>query len=292
MNNINKIIIEEIQKLNKPTINEDFIDNQIIGYHATPCKNIESILQNGLQIGKRNMQGNGIYSFYYLNGNDGAHAYSIRNVNYQNSCILKFKIPKYFGIIFKKSIAIEILGENNADIISQFNNAFNGWDNFMNEFVKPYKHILDKYTNENNLINTMRTLFNKDEEMAQRTLMWNIFPNNFTHKLNYTIFDGEYGVTILINNPKIIEPIGHYSINNGKLSELINFQSNKISNIINSDISFNQLLDYNINSIDDANKLKFKLNNKLYDVKNNKDYDYYSNLINLIDTLINKYNKS
>ena len=44
---------ENVGSLNEDVLREDFVGGQLYGYHCTPCKNLESIEQNGFKIGPR-----------------------------------------------------------------------------------------------------------------------------------------------------------------------------------------------------------------------------------------------
>ena len=300
-NKILPIIQEEVGQF----LSEDFANGQLYGYHCTLCENIKSIEQTGLQFGKRSMQGNGIYAFFNIRDNTSggaAFGYGNRNVSSKGFCIVKFKFKSYKRIIvFNKNRAVEIFGEQEADIIKQFDRVYFGFDNFLNLYINPHKHLVkwidEKFGGVEGLKQYMRDKFNNDGENGQKTIMWNMFPSDFLERYpDATVFDGEYGETILVSHPDAIIVLGYYEVSRDKndgryiMSEFIEFNS-QIGRI-HQEINGNEKYEYfrellpQIKNIEDLDYLKRRYDEKRSTVRNNREFDEYTNLIDLIDELL------
>lgn len=295
MNKVLSIINEEI---NKSILKEEF-SGLLYGYHCTPCKNLESIELNGFKIGERSMQGQGVYAFYNLQDNSSGNAavgYGSRHVG-NEFCIVKFSIkyPQWLLILIK-DIADEVLGEN-ADIIKQIDNQFDGWDNYINTI---FKNIRPEYRTQEfaeQHKNWLLEKFNKNNQSGSQELMFGISNLGDLSKFG-VIYHGEYGIQFLIKKPNIMMPIGYHNVKNVNseivVGEYIPFTGkiDSILNKINSDDKFNVLKEYlpDLNTTEDLEKLKNKFDNKRTTVRNNREFDYYTTLIDLLDELINSSN--
>lgn len=294
---INKLIGEEVHKIQ--TIVEEFNGTVLYGYHVAPLDSIDSIAKSGLKLGKRSMQGIGIYSFFDL---DDAQAYA--NKDSSTKAIVKFELNDLSKVlIFSKTHAIEMLGEENADIITQFDKVYGGFHNFLRKYVYGNTHIMlwvDSIGGIESLKDIMREKFNKDTEMSARTILFGMFPSGFLDEIpTAIIFEGEYGLTLLVKQPEVINLVGYY-INEFRqhrfiLSALMNFYNgnNNIGEII-ANPEFEPIREYEneINSVQDIHVLINKLDSLISKIRNNRDYEIIYNQIELLTKLTNVLNKA
>ena len=306
-NNIYQIIKEELEGIyqsqedSNPTlpdfgdrirsIDEDFKNNTIYAYHATSCDSIEGIELNGIKAGNRSMQGKGIYSFYELNECIG---YGHRHIG-ESFCIVKLSISNYNRIlILDKKIAEDILGSENSDIIKQFDKIY-GFDYFVKTFIDTSwkkEYLVGNYVET--LKDKMRTDYNNNQP---KEIMWGLSGLEILDIPSAVIFDGEYGLTVLIKKPEIADAISYYKVNGyNDVSDEIKLISKEdkiklnISDIINSNDEYIDLRDENINNINDINAKIYQYKNILDNVRNNKEYDYYNKIIYSLEHLLNKLN--
>ena len=291
-------ILSVIQEEVNQYLNEEFIDGNLYGYHCTPCKNLESIEQSGFNIGSRSMQGEGVYAFYNLQDNSSGNAavgYGSRHLG-DEFCIVKFviKYPHWLLILIKR-IADEVLGAN-ADIVKQIEEQFGDWDTYMNlifRYMKPEYHT-QEFSEQHK--NWMREKFDKDNEVGSQYLMFGIAYLGDVAKFG-VIYHGEYGIQFLIKKPTIMQPIGYYNVKivNGsrEVSEYIPFTGkiDALQNKISSDAKYDALKEYlpSIKTVEDLQLFKHKFDEKRKTVRNNREFDYYTNLIDLLDELIDPH---
>lgn len=291
-------ILSVIQEEVNQYLNEEFIDGNLYGYHCTPCKNLESIEQSGFNIGSRSMQGEGVYAFYNLQDDSSGNAavgYGSRHLG-DEFCIVKFviKYPHWLLILIKR-IADEVLGAN-ADIVKQIEEQFGDWDTYMNlifRYMKPEYHT-QEFSEQHK--NWMREKFDKDNEVGSQYLMFGIAYLGDVAKFG-VIYHGEYGIQFLIKKPTIMQPIGYYDVKvvNGsrEVSEYIPFTGkiDALQNKISSDAKYDALKEYlpSIKTVEDLQLFKHKFDEKRKTVRNNREFDYYTNLIDLLDELINPH---
>lgn len=297
MKSISEIIQEELSQF----LSEDFTNGQLYGYHCTPCKNLESIEQSGFRVGPRSMQGEGVYAFYNLTDDSSGNAavgYGSRHVG-DEFCIVKFVIeyPQRLLILIKK-IADDVLGAN-ADIVKQIEKQFGDWNTYMNlifRYMRP-EYRTQEFSEQHK--DWMREKFNLDNESGSQYLM---FGNSYLGDVTKfgVIYHGEYGIQFLIKSPSIMQAIGYHNLKvvNGsrEVSEYIPFtgKMDKLQNKINTDVKFEPLKEYlpSIENIEDLQSLKYNFDEKRKTVRNNREFDFYTNLIDLIDELLDPHDNS
>ena len=262
--------------LKEALLNEEYAEGKLYGYHVTSMSNLESIKQNGLNVGQRSMQGKGLYGFYDYN-----HALRYAGKGEINEpIIIKFYItsPNRF-LYLNMDIAKDVLG-NDYDLISQVNNYFyNGFDEFFNQ-VKAANPSMT----EENLKNTLQNIQDDNTEGNQRKFVFNLIPADFNNKLN-VVWDGNYGLEFRIANTRYVKVVG-YDVPNfyGKDPE-----TNKLSFIdkIPNTEEFEPLLKFleNNKDLDTYDKIYSKVESLMDNIRSSSEFYYYNSIIELLDKI-------
>jgi hypothetical protein len=262
--------------LRENLLDEEYDGHNLYGYHVTGKKNLESIKQNGLFVGHREMQGKGLYGFYDY---DHAMRYA-RKGEINEPIIIKFYVasPNRF-LYLNMDIAKEVLGSE-YHLMTQIENYFyGGFDEFYSEVLKANPSIT-----RDALIEKIQEIEDNNSEMKQRTFLFNLIPSTLNDKLNI-VWDGNYGLEFRINNPRYVKVVG-YDIPNfyGKDSERHEF--NFIDNIPN-DSKYDILRDFLVQNprLDSFDKAYSHVNDLYMNTRNIKDFDYYQKLSDLLDSL-------
>lgn len=262
--------------LKKALLNEEYAEGRLYGYHVTSMSNLESIKQNGLNVGQRSMQGKGLYGFYDY---DHALRYAGKR-EIKEPIIIKFYItsPNRF-LYLNMDIAKEVLGDNH-DLISQINNYFyDGFDEFFNQ-VKAANPSMT----EENLKNTLQNIQDDNTEGNQRKFVFDLIPAELNNKLN-VVWDGYYGLEFRINNTRYVKVVG-YDVPNfyGKGTE-----KNKVSFIdkIPKTEEFEPLLTFleNNKDLDTYDKVYDKVKSLSHNIRTRREYYYYDSIIELLDKI-------
>lgn len=267
-------------------LNEEFKDNTLYGYHVTGKGVLDSIIDSGLQIGTRQMQGKGLYAFYDYNH---AFQYATKDItNGSNRIIIRFKIQRLNRLLYlNMDIAKAVLGEK-YHLINQIENYFGSLANFI-EKVKLVKRDMS----DDEIIGFIDKLETDNSEGIQRTLVFSMLPSYINDNLNI-VWDGNYGLEFRINNLDLVEIDGYYTlslVNNTRIvtSDLMPISRKSEIDKIPRTPEFEDLIEYANNSrIETLAGLKHVIQDKLYAVRNNREYDFYNNLLELIDKLRNQ----
>jgi hypothetical protein len=264
-----------IKKLLRENIfTEEFVGGELYGYHVTSVKNLESIKQNGLTIGHRQMQGKGLYGFYSY---EHALRYAKKG-EIKDPIIVKFyvTVPSRF-LYLNMEIAKHVLG-NDYRLMNQIEKYFyGGFDEFYSEVLKANPNM-----SKEELVKTINKIENDNTEMKQRTFVFHLIPSVVNDKLNI-VWDGNYGLEFRINNPRLIKVVGYDVIGN----EIEKHEFNFIDGIP-QDSKYDMLRDFlNQNPRLDSFSKAYKVVGDLYmDARTVQSFDYYNKLYDLLGELI------
>jgi len=170
---------------------------------------LESIIDNGLRVGDRKMQGKGLYSFYNFNH---ATRYAMKD-NPNNTVIIKFSFPiQKIDIILNKEIADKVYGSNNS-LVKQIERV--NWDGIkgMDGFIKGVREAYKNNITEEELVNILNDIDSDNTEYNQRRFWAEMIPYTWNDKLNI-ILNGYYGIECRINSTHLIEVESYYTYNN------------------------------------------------------------------------------
>lgn len=269
-----KDIIKKLLREN--LFKEEYVNDELYGYHVTSIKNLDSIKRQGLKIGVRTMQGNGLYAFYDY---DHALRYA-RKGEIQNPIIIKFYVtnPNRF-LYLNMGIAKQVLG-NEYHLMTQIENYFyNGFDGFYEEVLKANPSMsIDKLKAELDKIENVNT------ENNQRTFVFSLIPSELNNRLNI-VWDGNYGLEFRINNTHYVKVVG-YDIPNFYGKETIKHEITFLHKIP-MDSKFDELRNFLEQNpkLDNYAKV-YNVIDKLYmDARNVRDFDYYDKLKDLLDEI-------
>lgn len=262
--------------LKKALLNEEYTEGKLYGYHVTSITNLESIKQNGLNVGQRSMQGKGLYGFY-----DYDHALRYASKGEVNKpIIIKFYItsPNKF-LYLNMDIAKDVLGDNH-DLMAQINNYFyGGFDEFFNQVKATNPNMT-----EDKLKNILQNIQDDNTEGNQRKFLFHLIPDELNNKLN-VVWNGNYGLEFRINNTRYVKVVG-YDVPNfyGKDSE-----KNKVAFIdkIPNTEEFEPLLTFleNNKDLDTYDKIYDTVKTLLHNIRNSREFYYYNSIINLLDKI-------
>jgi hypothetical protein len=262
--------------LREALLNEEYAEGKLYGYHVTSMSNLESIKQNGLNVGQRSMQGKGLYGFYDYN-----HAFRYAGKGEINEpIIIKFYItsPNRF-LYLNMDIAKDVLG-NDYDLISQINNYFyGGFDEFFNQ-VKAANPSMT----EEKLKNILQNIQDDNTEDNQRKFVFSLIPADLNNKLN-VVWNGNYGLEFRIANTRYVKVVG-YDVPNfyGKDTE-----TNKVSFIdkIPNTEEFEPLLKFleNNKELNTYDEIQDKVKSLMDNIRNSREFYYYNSIIELLDKI-------
>jgi hypothetical protein len=255
----------------KSVLTEEFVGNELYGYHATSRKNIDSIADNGFKTGDRQMQGKGIYSFYNL---DEAIRYAIKG-EINDVIIIKYKITKPRSLIYlNMDIAKQYLGSNYS-LKSQVDEKYWDYEKGLDAFIKGVRMAYKRDITLDGVIDKLNQIENNNSESNQRTFWAHMIPSSWNNNLNI-LLDGNYGVEIRVNRPDLMYVLGYYDGPN--FNELKPLEKDPIPNTP----EYDELRKWRNETGKDIYSLKTHFDEKQAEVRNNREYDYYNDLINKI----------
>jgi len=264
--------------LREALLNEEYAEGKLYGYHVTSMSNLESIKQNGLNVGQRSMQGKGLYGFYDY---DHAFRYASKG-EIKEPIIIKFYITSpdsYRFLYLNMDIAKDVLG-NDYDLISQINKYFyGGFDEFFNQ-VKAANPSMT----EDKLKNILQKIQDDNTEGNQREFVFSLIPADLNNKLN-VVWDGNYGLEFRIANTRYVKVVG-YDVPNfyGKDTE-----TNKVSFIdkIPNTEEFEPLLKFleNNKELNTYDEIQYKVKSLMDNIRNSREFYYYNSIIELLDKI-------
>jgi len=273
MDNIKKYIK---QLLRESLVREEYDGHNLYGYHVTTKSNLESVKANGLKIGTRAMQGNGLYAFYDY---DHAVRYAIKDNN-KDVIIIRFSVLKPERFLYlNMDIAKAVLGDE-YHLMDQIETYWYGGFNTFFEYVKQ--------ANPNMTIEKLREIVHEIEtnntEMKQRTFTFTLLPSNVNDNLNI-VWNGNYGLEYRINRLDYIDVDGYFVYDNNTRDFVFNVLD-FTSNIPDTE-EFKPLVDFiHSNSTIDSLAKAYRFADEARDrARNIRDWDYYEGIMDLIQKL-------
>ena len=282
---VNDIIKEELNKfINGLGEEYNSADNIVYGYHVTSKRNLESINDNGFNIGNRAMQGKGFYAFYDY---DHAMRYLMKG-EISNPVIVKFAITcKTCFLYLNMEIAKEVLGES-YHLKDQINNYFKS-SGGMEYILSEARNVYNRNMTMEDLLVMIDKIENDNTESNQRSFVFNLISSNLNDRLNI-VWNGNYGLEYRINIISITKPIGYYDYKdvNGRFTgSYFDFKAKSVElplelkDFINDDTYY----DFDNISKDEVLKLINNIETKIYNTRNNREYDYFNNILELLKTV-------
>jgi hypothetical protein len=255
-------------------LNEEITEGGLYGYHVTSMDNLDSIKQNGLTIGHRQMQGKGLYGFYSY---EHALRYAKKG-EVNDPIIVKFyvTVPSRF-LYLNMEIAKDVLGDG-YHLMSQIEKYFyGGFDEFYSEVLKANPSM-----SKDELIKTINKIETDNTEMNQRTFVFHLIPSVLNDKLNI-VWDGNYGLEFRVNNTRLIKVVGYDAVGD----EIEKHEFNFIDDIP-QDSKYDILRDFlNQNPRLDSFSKAYKVVGDLYmDARTVQSFEYYNKLYDLLGELI------
>ncbi len=168
-------------KLRGGLLNEEYDGHELYGYHVTSRSNIESIRDNGFNIGPRAMQGEGVYSFYDIN-----HAIRYTNKGeVKDPIIIKFKITEPKTLLYLNTrIAKEVLGSD-YHLKNQIDRKY--WDGYrkgLPAFLEGVRLAYNRDITMEELITKLDYIETNNSENNQRTFWASMIPSKWNNSLN------------------------------------------------------------------------------------------------------------
>lgn len=277
------IINEELELYERIISNEEYNpgDNQLYGYHVTSMQNLESIFNQGFQIGKRQMQGRGFYAFYDYN-----HALQyLMKGEVQNPVMVKFVVTcKQCLLYLNMDIAKQVLGEK-YHLKQQIEDYFK-YRGGLEFLLKEAQTVYRKDMTIEGLIQILDNIEENNSESNQRLFVFNLISSNTNDRLDI-VWNGNYGLEYRINYTGILEPLGYYDFTTKDRT-----YHKKVEKSIVPDTDEYQELRQVLNDSgytgtkQELLTIKDWAYNKLNIVRNNRDYNYYMSIIELINKLV------
>lgn len=264
------------QLLREGLVSEEYDGHNLYGYHVTTKSNLESVKVNGLKIGSRAMQGDGLYAFY-----DYSHAvrYAMKDNN-KDVIIIRFSVLKPTRFLYlNMEIAKAVLGSE-YHLMDQLENYWYGGFNTFFDYVKQANPNMT----EEELREIVHEIETTNTEMKQRTFTFSLLPSNVNDNLNI-VWDGNYGLEYRINRLDYIDVDGYFVYDNEKRDFVFN-TLDFTSNIPDTE-EYKPLVDFiksNLKIDSLAKAYKFA-DEARYSVRNIKDWDYYESILDLIQKL-------
>jgi len=263
----------KLGKLYNDILNEEFEGGNLYGYHVTSANNLESINNNGFNVGHRSMQGKGVYAFYDIyDAKRYAHKGEV-----SNPVIVKFKITSTHSLmIINTEIAKEVYGPK-YHLVDQINRKYWNGEKGMNGFLIGAKKVYKKEYTMDMLIEELNEIETNNTESNQRIFWSYMIPKTESDRLNL-LHNGNYGIEYRINYTKLMYPMGYYALDSErKFSDYNEFEKN---DEIPPGEEYDDLR--RAKGDLDLHTLKVKLEAQQYKVRNNREYDLLSKLISQI----------
>jgi hypothetical protein len=277
-------ILKEVQSLN-----EEYTDGQLIGYHITNKSVVDNIAKDGFRVGERKMQGKGFYAFY-----DRKHAigYAMKDAGDSGTVIVSFyvKNPEYNVLYLNMDIAKDVLGDEYhlKDQIANYFEYKGGLTYFLEQVrlgTGNKEHSMDE------LLEKLDDIESNNSEGNQRTLIFQMIPADLNNSLNI-VWNGNYGLEFRFNNVDKLVPFKYEELikTKGRFEPVeiepgysyINDVLTKIPNTSENAELRNAIMDSDGTKIG-LKRLKNKLEDLLDNARNNRDFNKYEKMIDQLN---------